>query len=519
MKKVFIYIFAACTLGLASCSDYLDVSPSDKQTAAQLFGTKSGFYAAQNGVYDGLASDELYGKQMTWEAVDILSQSYSSESVSTYYKNLTNGAYTEYTVAQNLSTIWQKAYEVIIAANLLIDQIDNQNGILTKEEADMMKGEMLAARAYLHLDMMRLFGPSPVNGYDQLAIPYNESTNITVLDLLPINTVGEKIIRDLDEAEKLLANDPIIENGPMMSEPTDGSSVQNRYRQYRFNIYAVKALKARAYLWVGENEKAYKAATDLINDPKVQAMFPAVKATELLANPKNPDRVFSSEVFMGIYDKDRDNVYNNYFAASAPTAQFLTPYSGFVSGTQYSLFTNFMLSNIGLPSTETTDYRFQSQWEANSNTSGGFCFCKYKKIDRPDMTDENSEYYYAKMIPLIKMHEMYLIAMETAPTMTEKVQWYDTIRGRRGNMQLGSMGLLPVIEMLWEQGFEGLCVTNEYRREFWGEGQWMYYTKRTEALAALGMPGTGIGFYSENGNMMNTTSVNVELPLPAGEMK
>lgn len=519
MKKVFIYIFAACTLGLASCSDYLDVTPSDKQTADQLFASKAGYYAAQNGVYDALSSDQLYGKQMTWEAIDILSQSYSSESVSTYYKNLTNGGYTEYTVANNLSTIWQKAYETILAANILIDNVDNQGGILSKDEADMMKGEMLAVRAFLHLDMMRLFGPTPTKGYDQLAIPYNESTNVTVLDLLPIKTVGEKIIRDLDEAEKLLANDPIIKNGPMMSEPEDGSSVQNRYRQYRFNIYAVKALKARTYIWVGENEKAYKAATDLINDPKVQEMFPPVDAAKLFANSKNPDRVFSSEVFMGVYDKDRDNVYTNYFSNSAPTSQFLTPYSGYVTGTQYSLFTNFMLMNINLPSIETSDYRFQSQWEPNSNTAGGYCFCKYKKIDRPDLTDENSEYYYAKMIPLIKIHEMYLIAMETAPTMTEKVQWYDKVRGRRGNMVLGDMGLLPVVEMMWEQGFEGLCVTNEYRREFWGEGQWMYYTKRTEALAALGMEGTGIGFYSENGNMMQTTSIDVNLPLPAGEMK
>lgn len=501
-------------MGFASCSDYLDVTPSDKQTAAQLYGTKSGFYAAQNGVYDGLASDELYGKQMTWEAVDVLSQSYSSESVSTYYKNLTGGAYTEYTVANNLSTIWQKAYEVILAANLLIEQVDNQNGILSKDEADLMKGEMLAARAFLHLDMLRLFGPSPTKGYDQLAIPYNESTDVKVLDLITIKEAGEKIIRDLDEAEKLLAKDPIIENGPMMSEPTDGSSVQNRYRQYRFNIYAVKALKARTYIWVGENDKAYKAATDIINDEKIQKMFPVVDPSTLLANPKNPDRVFSSEVFMGIYDKDRDNVYNNYFSASAPTSQFLTPYSGFVNGTSFSLFTNFILGP------ETTDYRLQSQWEANSNTSGGYCFCKYKKIDRPDMTDENSEYYYAKMIPLIKMHEMYLIAMETAPTDLDCANWYDEVRERRGNMKLGPLGILPMIAQYWGMGYNGLFISNEYRREFWGEGQWMYYTKRVEPLAAMGVEGTGVSYYSENGNMMqNFTSVDVNLPLPAGEMK
>lgn len=506
-------IIAASLLTLGSCSDYLDVTPSDKQTAEQLFGSKAGFYAAQNGVYDALASDALYGKQMTWEAIEVLSQSFSTDNVSTYYKNLNAGAYTEYTVANNLSSIWQKAYETILAANLLMEQVNNQNGILSKAEADMMKGEMLAVRAFLHLDMLRLFGPTPTKGYDQPAIPYNESTNITVLDLLTIKQVGEKIIRDLDEAEKLLAEDPIIKNGPMMSDPEDGSSVQNRYRQYRFNIYAVKALKARAYIWVGEDEKAYKAATDLIIDENVQKMFPAVDPNTLLFNPKNPDRVFSSEVLVGIYDKDRDNVYNNYFASTAPTSQFLNPYSGFVSGTGSSLFTNMILGP------ETSDYRFQSQWEANSNTAGGYCFSKYKKIDRPDMTDENSEYYYAKMIPLIRMHEMYLIAMETASTPLEQVLWYDQIRGRRGNMMLEPIGYLPMFAQYWEMGYSGLFTSNEYRREFWGEGQWMYYTKRVEPLAAMGVEGTGVSYYSENGNMQNFTSIDVNLPLPAAEMK
>ena len=32
-----------------ACDDYLDVTPSDKQTAAQVFASKEGFYTAANG--------------------------------------------------------------------------------------------------------------------------------------------------------------------------------------------------------------------------------------------------------------------------------------------------------------------------------------------------------------------------------------------------------------------------------------------------------------------------------------
>ena len=107
MKKQELYItIIACLLGLSSCSDYLDVAPSDKQTSEQLFASKAGFYAAANGIYDGLSSDALYGKQMTWEAIEIMCQSYSTMKSSTLYKNYAANNYTEIYTAQALSNIW-----------------------------------------------------------------------------------------------------------------------------------------------------------------------------------------------------------------------------------------------------------------------------------------------------------------------------------------------------------------------------------------------------------------------------
>lgn len=76
-----------------------------------------------------------------------------------------------------------------------------------------MKGEMLAVRAFLHLDMFRLFGPRWDNNPDALSIPYNESTKVTTLPLLPFSTIMEKIIRDFNNAEALLVDDPVIING------------------------------------------------------------------------------------------------------------------------------------------------------------------------------------------------------------------------------------------------------------------------------------------------------------------
>lgn len=48
--------------------------------------------------------------------------------------------------------------------------------------------------------------------------------------------VHNKIMRDLDEAEKLLAKDPVIPEGPMASALEDENEVYLRYRQLRMII-------------------------------------------------------------------------------------------------------------------------------------------------------------------------------------------------------------------------------------------------------------------------------------------
>jgi len=510
MKKSIIFsIIAASLLLVTSCSDYLDVTPSDKQTAGQLYASKSGFYAAANGVYDALASDQLYGKNMTWGAIEVMCQSYSVSNAANYYKYLQQCAYTQGEVAQTLSDIWGTAYSTILAANLLIDEVEKQGGSLTTNEAHMLKGEMLAIRAFLHLDMLRLFGPTPVYGLDQLSVPYNESTNVAALDLLSIEEVGQKIIRDLDEAETLLQNDPIIENGPMMSPAAGDESVQTRYRQYRFNYYAVIALKARAYMWLGDTKNAKTQALRLLNDSKVQQMFPAVDPNQLLANTSNPDRVFSSEVLMGVYDKDRNQVYTEYFSSVAPKTQRLQPHATYING-EYGLFGNIFMG------TETSDYRYQTQWEAASGTGAtGHCFIKYKEIDQPDPDDEDSEYYYAKMIPLLKMHEMFLIACECGDDATEKLDWLNKARMRRGLNDVFALGLDGYYTNYWDMGYGGIFVSNEYRREFWGEGQWFYFAKRVDVLGY----GLGTGYYYDNGVEDYIAQYDIKPPLPTGEMK
>lgn len=54
------------------------------------------------------------------------------------------------------------------------------------------------------------------------------------------------------------------------------------------NYYAVLALKARVYLYAGEQANALVAARKLLADSKVNEHFPAVDPNKLLANQSNP---------------------------------------------------------------------------------------------------------------------------------------------------------------------------------------------------------------------------------------
>ena len=82
--KLHIIIYLSLLLFLGSgCSDFLDVQPKDKQSEEQLFATRGGFYTAVNGIYNKLASSSLYGKNLTYEMIDILAFRYTPLSVIT----------------------------------------------------------------------------------------------------------------------------------------------------------------------------------------------------------------------------------------------------------------------------------------------------------------------------------------------------------------------------------------------------------------------------------------------------
>ena len=100
-----------------------------------------------------------------------------------------------------------------------------------------------------------------------------------------------------------------------------------------------------------------------------------------------------------------------------------------------------------------------------------------------------------QLIPMLRLSEVYLIAMETSNSLTEVQTLYDTY------MSACSFTLYTPFETL-EQAREEMI--NEYSRELFGEGQMFFTYKRTAAATML----------------WNTEMINEDdylIPLPATE--
>ena len=465
----------------SSCTDWLDEQPNDKQSEEQQFATKPGFYAAVNGIYDRMSGNSLYGQYLSYEMIDVLGQRYEVNKTDegNYYKYLRALAdwdYSNETVVSVLKTIWGEAYQTIMNINVVLKNLDEKGGVLPVKEYQMLKGEMLACRAMLHFDMLRLFGPIYAKNPEGRGVPYNESTKTSILPILDAQSVlSDKILRDITDAQELLLeSDPVLTEGPRAEYDSDTMDNSQRYRQLRMNYYATTLLAARAYLWAGDYANAATEARKITDDEKVKQFFPHVDPGTLLANNIDPDRMFSTECLFGYYNKNRGLVYENRFNGETAGKSLLAPRSGY----NQLIFAN-----------ETQDYRYMSQYVNGATLDGESTmymnkFQEIKDQGRDDVltdTDDDEAFlqaskFYGTFCSLMKVSEAYYILAEALGNPESEVYndadawtYLSYIRDKRGcttGTQSGNFAALTNE------------LTKEYIREFIGEGQIFFYFKR-----------------------------------------
>ncbi|MFV0554746.1 MAG: RagB/SusD family nutrient uptake outer membrane protein [Mangrovibacterium sp.] len=444
MKTYIKYILCLSVgLGIFACNDFLDIQPEDKFLEEQLFSTQEGISLALNGIYAQMVAKNAYGGELTMNTIEVMAQSYnvgdSRHSAHSYGKY----AYKDGGVQSKFNSIWVNMYTNILNINNLLQGLELYPQVLAAREDSLVRGEAHALRAMLHFDLLRLFGPVYYTNAQDDAIPYYTEPKAEMAEMLSAEQVIVKVLDDLNLADSLLSKDPIRTSGPMKSAGIDFNDTFFRYRNFRLNYYAVKALQARVNLYAGNKEAALEAAKVVIDEATV--WFPWILDETITSGGANIDRAFSTEVIFALENNDLYNRQKDYFAANLSQFSILAPTTQRLE----QVFEN----NI-------SDYRFEYSWFISTEAAKDYrTFFKFA-----DVEDKSLNFRF--MQPLIRMSEMYYIAAETEPDPTVAIDYLNVVRYERGLEALESTA-----------NIEGE-IHKEYRKEFYGEGQMFFYYKR-----------------------------------------
>lgn len=482
MKIKIRYSWLLCLLVFSACNSWIDIKPSDRLNEDMLFENRQGFEKAINGVYVGLVDRSLYGRNLSAGVIDMMGQYYNYGNGSDFNSMVGAYKYEKQELKDVFQAVWEKAYALILNCNIIIEKCDEKREVLPGVYYGLYKGEALALRAMLHLDILRLFGPV----YDEASktkecIPFVNSSDTEISPLLSAEKVLSLIIQDLETSLGLLKDsDPVFTEGVRNEANSSGDNSLN-YRQYRLNYYAVKTLLARAYLWGHDTENALTAAEEILREVQVEGaeIFPFVTS-----GAAGSDRMFSTEVMFALYDSYRETqVYDALFIPTLESSKLNT------------------LPGETLPPTHPTgdntydsqnDYRYK-MWSTNNDGGKTVPYCKkYENV--------NNE-RYNKMIPLIRLSEVYLIAAECVGDITLAKEYLNQIRIHRNCVSID-----PTEETLMNY------ILKEARREFLGEGQ-MFFFYKCHGMAKIP---NGRGKEGNKGTI-NMSESSYVVPLPDSE--
>lgn len=332
-------------------------------------------------------------------------------------------------------------YTVIEETNNILRWANTNASVLSEEELNQIRGEALGCRSYLFFDLIRLFAPDVKVDANAKRVPYNTTFGV---DLAPLYTTSETldlILEDLQEAERCLANDPIV--GTQVYELSN----KNTADQYvaRMNLYAVKALMARIYLDKGDLTNARIKAQEVISSNcfALQERSEVVQAT---ADEK--DLLFSDE---HIFSLRNENI------ADWAETRLVSVQDTSASG---NIYLPFSINYMNTYDVSSLDVRWMEWFSVFTEAS-------ITRMIKYYASAGNQNNYFPK-VPLIRLSEMYMLLSESylEEDINQAKAYADTLRIAR----IGEEGILT--------NYSENAFIQEMRREFPGEGQMFFMYKR-----------------------------------------
>lgn len=434
MKYIFI-LFVSLMFVATSCDDFLDITPDGQVKRDEQLSTREGIEDAMYGVYSQLRSQSLYGQEMYFSTLEILSQTlwcYGSTGITA----MSEYDYTHSSVQDVFEAVWTGMYKNISNVNSVLD------APLVADAAEypytIYRGEALALRAFMHFDLVRLFAEQYTLNPAADGIPYATEFSLDTPEFESLEKNYEHIIEDLKEAERLLENE----------DDYKGESNYMLDRQIHMNIHAVRGLLARVYLTMGNNTEAYNYAMRVITDGK----YMLKEKTEVVGDLAGV--LSRKETLFGVY-------YAGFYTNVNEKLQQMTSY--------YSLDLRNDFMDIYNKNMSGNDFRTSAYFsEAGTGDSGKYRLSKFTDTYELNNMVASRPADLILGINLIRIPEMYYIVSETLLESDNSLAlyYYNEVRKHRGLDALTDAPL--TMELLNEERF----------KEFIGEGLTFFNSKR-----------------------------------------
>ncbi|MBK3518204.1 RagB/SusD family nutrient uptake outer membrane protein [Carboxylicivirga marina] len=436
--KYSLYIISGLLLLFTSCENLLDITPKSEIAAEELFEDVEGFEDAMYGIYSQMQEDFLYGR--FFQVVpDVLAQYY--EYGGEYEKFMSYEYSSDANVQMQMNKAWTDAYTLLGQVNSLLDNADKDFDDINY---DLVRGEALGVRAFIHFDLLRLFAVDIRSNSDlkSRAIPYAENYTLNQIPFYSVEEVYEKVINDLLEAEQLLAYDTEI----FADYPRDATSISGEgflyARETHFNLHAAQATLARVYWMKGDMGKALLYAEKVINSGKFSLVNTTLEMENLVAG-----RINGIESIWGVYSQR--NISSLYLGAS-------------------SLYVQASVKDMFIAEDTRNDAWFQ---DAETKV-------QLKKMVNRDLSNDPLDLpdYPELGLSMLRYPEMLLIAAEALVVSNPEQSrlYFDTLLEARGLSKFADRE--PVQNVTLED------IKTEYAKELIGEGQNWFSMKRDNRI-------------------------------------
>ncbi len=496
MKRVnYITGLVVAVLLMSSCSDWLNVVPRGQHNETTAFESEGAYQSTLIGVYQLMATTELYGRNATMRVPEFITHHWD---ISNLLPTDGNRLLSEFDFVENAATsaineMWDRAYRAIAQINLIIAHLEEPGNVtFSGNNRELMLGEAHGLRAFLHLDLLRFFGPVPAElllNPDAKVLPYMKKFDRVIAAVQPVTweVYIDEMMADLDYAMEVLKEiDPIMSYS--QNEWYRGRNLAPSEFEYnrprRFNYYAAAGTKVRALMWTRDMtdqsniDEVVSLAKDIVDgeDPQYDDIkrFELAGAGDLYVDTGDGSRS------LGNYTMNREHIFalNNKDLQSIVEPMFVT--NVYRDNSDGLHFPPYIIGTVSAKSliSATDDWRGLGKhrmWNVEVSDQNGSeapysLFKKYTdNMAYVNNTGGEMELKSSNRIPLLRAGEFYLILMEYLPVF-EARQYAAAFAASRG---LGAT---------WADNFDDTNRMNilerEYRRDFYGEGQMYFYYKR-----------------------------------------